>query len=119
MKDFPMQREWFLDQAKRRVSLGLVLSEIVKTKELHAKLPGRSSRWLRMRRRATSIESHSLVLRLQPQRLAEIEGVVIEDNVVEWALSSAKGSRQGCRFRRTDGSSRLIRNHPEEEERLE
>ena len=26
----------------------------------------------------------------QPQRLAEIEGVVIEDNVVEWALSSAK-----------------------------
>ena len=26
----------------------------------------------------------------QPQRLAEIEGLVIEDNVVEWALSSAK-----------------------------
>ena len=24
MKDFPMQREWFVDQAKRRVSLGLI-----------------------------------------------------------------------------------------------
>lgn len=38
MKDFPMQRrEWFADQAKRRVSLGLILSEIVKVNELHAK----------------------------------------------------------------------------------
>ena len=26
----------------------------------------------------------------QPQRLAEVEGVAIEDNVVAWALSSAK-----------------------------
>ena len=26
----------------------------------------------------------------QPQRLSEIEGVAIEDNVVAWALSSAK-----------------------------
>ena len=26
----------------------------------------------------------------QPQRLAEIEGVAIEDNVVAWALSTAK-----------------------------
>ena len=37
MKDFPLQREWFADQAKRRVSLGLILSEIVKVHELHAK----------------------------------------------------------------------------------
>ena len=26
----------------------------------------------------------------QPQRLTEIEGVAIEDNVVTWALASAK-----------------------------
>ncbi len=90
MKDFPMQREWFLDQAKRRVSLGLVLSEIVKTKELHAK-PEQIKAVVEDA--AQSDEQPEEVIRwyyAQPQRLAEIEGVVIEDNVVEWALSSAK-----------------------------
>ena len=90
MKDFPMQREWFLDQAKRRVSLGLVLSEIVRTKELHAKPEQIKSV---VEDAAQSYEHPEEVIRwyyAQPQRLAEIEGVVIEDNVVEWALSSAK-----------------------------
>ena len=90
MKDFPMQREWFADQAKRRVSLGLVLSEIVKTKQLHAKPEQIKSV---VEDAAQSYEHPEEVVRwyyAQPQRLAEIEGVVIEDNVVEWALSSAK-----------------------------
>lgn len=90
MKDFPMQREWFADQAKRRVSLGLVLSEIVKSKELHAK-PEQIKTFVE--EAAQSYEHPEEVVRwyyAQPQRLAEIEGVVIEDNVVEWALSSAK-----------------------------
>jgi hypothetical protein len=30
VKDLPMQPEWFADQARRRVSLGLILAEIVK-----------------------------------------------------------------------------------------
>ncbi len=90
MNDFPMQREWFVDQAKRRVSLGLVLSEIVKTNELHAK-PEQIKSFVE--ESAQSYEHPEEVVRwyyAQPQRLAEIEGVVIEDNVVEWALSSAK-----------------------------
>lgn len=90
MKDFPMQREWFADQAKRRVSLGLVLSEIVKVNELHAKPEQIKSV---VEEAAQSYEHPEEVVRwyyAQPQRLAEIEGVVIEDNVVEWALSSAK-----------------------------
>ena len=90
MNDFPMQREWFVDQAKRRVSLGLVLSEIVKTNELHAK-PEQIKSFVE--ESAQSYEHPEEVVRwyyAQPQRLAEIEGVVIEDNVVEWALSNAK-----------------------------
>ena len=90
MKDFPMQREWFADQAKRRVSLGLVLSEIVKVNELHAKPEQIKSV---VEEAAQSYEHPEEVVRwyyAQPQRLAEIEGLVIEDNVVEWALSSAK-----------------------------
>ncbi len=90
MKDFPMQTEWFTDQAKRRVSLGLVLSEIVKVNELHAKSEQVKAI---VEESAQSYEHPEEVVRwyyAQPQRLAEIEGVAIEDNVVAWALSSAK-----------------------------
>ncbi len=90
MKDFPIQREWFADQARRRVSLGLILSEIVKVNELHAK-----SDQVRtiVEDAAQSYEHPDEVIRwyyAQPQRLAEIEGVAIEDNVVAWALSRAR-----------------------------
>ena len=37
VKDFPIQPEWFAEQAKRRVTLGLILAELVKAKELQAK----------------------------------------------------------------------------------
>ena len=90
MKDFPMQREWFVDQAKRRVSLGLVLSEIVKVNELHAKADQVKAI---VEDAAQSYEHPEEVIRwyyAQPQRLSEIEGVAIEDNEVAWALSSAK-----------------------------
>jgi trigger factor len=90
MKDFPMQREWFVDQAKRRVSLGLILSEIVKVNELHAKADQVKAI---VEEAAQSYEHPEEVVRwyyAQPQRLSEIEGVAIEDNVVAWALSCAK-----------------------------
>jgi trigger factor len=90
LKDFPMRREWFADRAKRRVSLGLLLSEIVKRKELRAR-----PEQIRavVEEAAQSYEHPEEVIRwyyAQPQRLAEIEGLVIEDNVVEWALANAR-----------------------------
>ena len=90
LKDFPIQREWFLDQAKRRVSLGLLLAEIVKVNELHPKSDQVKSI---VEDAAQNYEHPEEVVRwyyAQPQRLSEIEGVAIEDNVVAWALSSAK-----------------------------
>ena len=90
MKDFPMQREWFVEQAKRRVSLGLILSEIVKEHKLFAKAEQVKAF---VEEAAQSYEHPEEVVRwyyAQPQRLAEIEGITIEDNVVAWALSCAK-----------------------------
>ena len=90
MKDFPMQREWFADQAKRRVSLGLILSEVIKAKQLQAK-PEQIKAIVEDA--AQSYEHPEEVVRwyyANPQRLAEIEGLALEDNVVEWALSCAK-----------------------------
>ncbi len=90
MKDFPMQREWFVDQAKRRVSLGLILSEIVKVNKLRAQ-PDQIKKIVE--ESAQSYEHPEEVIRwyyAQPQRLQEVEGVAIEDNVVAWALSASK-----------------------------
>ncbi len=90
MKDFPMQREWFVEQARRRISLGLLLSEIVKVNGLNAK-PEQIKAIVE--EAAQSYEHPEEVVRwyyAQPKRLSEIEGVAIEDNVVAWALSLAK-----------------------------
>lgn len=90
MKDFPMQREWFVDQAKRRVSLGLILSEVVKVNKLQAQ-PDQIKKIVE--ESAQSYEHPEEVIRwyyAQPQRLQEVEGVALEDNVVAWALSASK-----------------------------
>ncbi len=89
-KDFPLQREWFVEQAKRRVSLGLVVSEVVKVNELHAK-PEQIKAIVE--ETAQNYEHPEEVIRWyysQPQRISEIEGVAIENNVVDWTLSQAK-----------------------------
>jgi trigger factor len=90
IKDMPIQPEWFADQAKRRVTLGLLLAEVVKTEKLHA-TPEQVRAMVE--EGAQSYEQPEEVIRwyyAQPQRLQEIEGVAIENNVVEWVLSKAK-----------------------------
>lgn len=89
-KDFQLQPEWFADQAKRRVSLGLILAEVVKVEKLQAK--PEQVRAL-VEEAAQSYEQPDELVRwyyAQPQRLSEVEGVVIENNVVDWVLSKAK-----------------------------
>ncbi len=90
VKDMPIQPEWFADQAKRRVTLGLILAEIVKAEKLHA-TPEQVRAMVE--EGAQSYEQPEEVVRwyyAQPQRLQEIEGVAIEKNVVDWVLSKAK-----------------------------
>jgi trigger factor len=90
IKDMPIQPEWFADQAKRRVTLGLILAEVVKTEKLHA-TPEQVRAMVE--EGAQSYEQPDEVIRwyyAQPQRLQEVEGVAIENNVVEWVLSKAK-----------------------------
>ena len=90
VKDMPIQPEWFADQAKRRVTLGLILAEVVKTEKLHA-TPEQVRAMVE--ESAQSYENPEEVVRwyyAQPQRLQEVEGVAIENNVVAWVLSKAK-----------------------------
>jgi trigger factor len=96
--DMPLQPEWFADQAKRRVTLGLILAEVVKSEKLQA-----SPEQVRalVEENAASYEQPEEVIRwyyAQPQRLGEIEGVVIEGNVVDWVLGKAKVSEKAAVF---------------------
>ncbi|MBT9521677.1 MAG: trigger factor [Dechloromonas sp.] len=90
VKDMPIQPEWFADQAKRRVTLGLILAEVVKTEKLQA-TPEQVRTMVE--ENAQSYEHPEEVIRwyyAQPQRLQEVEGVAIENNVVAWVLGKAK-----------------------------
>lgn len=98
MKDFPIQPEWFAEQATRRVALGLILAEVVKTENLQAK-PDQVKALVE--ETAQSYEHPDEVIRwyyAQPQRLSEVEGVVIENNVVDWVLSKAKVAEKPVPF---------------------
>jgi trigger factor len=97
-KDFPIQPEWFADQAKRRVTLGLILAEVVKTEKLQA-----TPEQIRtmVEETAQSYEQPEEVIRwyyAQPQRLGDVEGVAIENNVVAWVLSKAQVTDKAAVF---------------------
>lgn len=98
VQDMPIQPEWFADQAKRRVTLGLILAEVVKTEGLQAK-PEQIRAMVE--ENAQSYEQPEEVIRwyyAQPQRLGEVEGLAIENNVVEWVLGKAKVTDKAAVF---------------------
>ena len=97
-KDLPIQPAWFAVQAKRRVTLGLVLAELVKSENLHAK-PDQVK--AKIEESAQSYENPDEVVRwyyAQPERMADVEAVAMEDNVVEWVLARAKVSEKAVSF---------------------
>jgi trigger factor len=89
-KNMPVDASWFTDQAVRRVKLGLVLAELVRAKDLHAK--PEQVRAI-VDDYSQTFEDPKEVVRWyygQPQRLAEAEALAMENNVVDWALANAK-----------------------------
>jgi trigger factor len=80
----------FKPQAERRVRLGLVVAELVKTHNLQAK-PEQLQKHIE--ELSQSYEKPAEVMRWylgDRQRMAEVEAVVIENNVTEFVLAQAK-----------------------------
>ncbi|MGD9942829.1 MAG: trigger factor [Burkholderiaceae bacterium] len=80
----------FREQAEKRVRLGLVVAEVVKTHGLQAK-PDQIRK--QIEEFAQSYENPGEVVRYyfsDRNRLAEVEALVVEQNVVDWALAKAK-----------------------------
>jgi trigger factor len=86
----PIPEEIFKPQAERRVRLGLVVAELVRANNLQAKPDQLQAHIEEM---AQSYEKPAEVVRWylsDRNRMAEVEGVVIENNVTEFVLSKAK-----------------------------
>jgi trigger factor len=80
----------FRPQAERRVRLGLVVAELVRSNHLQAK-PEQLQKHIE--ELSQSYEKPAEVMRWylgDRQRMAEVEAVVIENNVTEFVLSQAK-----------------------------
>lgn len=98
IKDMPIKPEWFVEQAKRRVSLGLILAEVVKSQKLEAK-PEQVKAMVE--EAAQSYEHPQEVINWyygDPRRLSDVEAVAVENNVVEWVLGQASVKETAISF---------------------
>jgi trigger factor len=97
-KDIPLPLDIFNAQAERRVRLGLILAEIVKANNLKATFEQVEAQ---VKDFAKSYEDPKQVMRYyfnDRNRLAEVEALVLEENVVNYVLGKAKVSDKMVSF---------------------
>jgi trigger factor len=85
-QDLTLPADLFAERATRRLKLSILVTEIVKRNQLQAK-PEQVRKLIE--EHAESFEQPEQLIRwyyADPSRLAEVEALVMEDNVVEWAL---------------------------------
>ena len=98
LERLPVKPEALEGQARRRVALGLILGELVKSHELGAKPEQVRSL---VTEQAQTYEQPFEVVRWvysEPQRLSEFEGLAVESNVVSWVLGRAKVEDRAISF---------------------
>ena len=98
VKNMPFSPDFFREQAQKRVRLGLILAELVKEHELHAK--PEQVRAI-VEDFAQSYEHPEEFVNwhyAEPSRLADAESLALEDNVVSWALGVAKVEDKSLTF---------------------
>jgi trigger factor len=94
----PIPEEVFRPQAERRVRMGLVVGEVVRIHNLHA-TPEQIQ--AHIEELAASYEKPAEVTRWyysDNRRMAEVEGIVIEQNVTNYVLSLAKVTEKAISF---------------------
>jgi trigger factor len=98
VKDMPFPPELFTAQAERRVRLGLILAEVVKANNLQA-TPEQVK--AQVEDFAQSYEDPQQVIKYyfsDRRRLAEVEALVLEENVVNYVLGKAKVTEKTVPF---------------------
>ena len=94
----PIPDDLFRPQAERRVRLGLVVAELVRAQQLQAKPEQIKAH---IEELSASYEKPSDVVRWYTsdnRRMAEVEAIVIENNVADYVLSQAKVTEKAVEF---------------------
>jgi len=98
IEDMPIGPQVFEEQARRRVALGLIMGECIRKHDLGAK--PQQVRAL-VEEQAETYEQPGEVVKWfysQPERLAEFEGLAVEQNVLDWVLKQAKVEEKTVAF---------------------
>jgi trigger factor len=98
LEDLKLPRDAFEGQAKRRVALGLILSEIIQKNAI--KLDDNKVRST-IEDMATSYEHPEDVVNWyysDKSRLSDVQQMVLEDQAIEWLVAQAKVSEQTVNF---------------------
>jgi trigger factor len=93
-----LQTSLFEEQARRRVALGLILADIVKTNEIKASQDKVKEKIAEM---AATYENPQEVVQYytsDKNRMAEIESFVLEEMVVNWACEQGKTEEKNYSF---------------------
>jgi trigger factor len=101
----PIPEDIFRPQAEQRVRLGLVVAEMVRANSLYAQPEQMKAH---VEELAASYEKPADVVKWyysDNRRMAEIEAVVIESNVVEYVLSKAKVTEKPVAFEELMGQN--------------
>ena len=101
----PIPEELFRPQAERRVRLGLAVGELVRSNNLQAKPEQIKTHIDEL---AASYEKPAEVVRWyysDNKRMAEVEGIVLENNVTAFVLSKAKVTEKSISFDELMGQS--------------
>jgi trigger factor len=86
----PINQQAFEETARRRVALGLIINELKSTEGIN---PKPAEVRALVEQEAQSYESPAEVVKwfyMQRERLAEMESLALETNVVKWVLTKAK-----------------------------
>jgi len=98
MKDMPMEPAMFTERAEKRVKLGLILSEVVQKNNLQAR-PEQTKAMIEDY--AKSFDEGEQIIRwyaADPKRMIEVENLVLEENLVDWAMGQAKTTDKQADF---------------------
>ncbi|MBY0265483.1 MAG: trigger factor [Burkholderiales bacterium] len=102
----PLPAEMFEKNAQRRVTLGLILAEVVRAQNLAAKPEQVKAA---VEEQAQSYERPEEVVKWfysSPDRLRDIEGMVLEENVVTWVLANAQVEDEAVSFDELMGNAK-------------
>jgi trigger factor len=103
-KGVSLPPELFKDRAEKRIKLGLILSHLVQKHNLSAKMDQVNSF---IKEYAQSFDQPEEVIRwyaAEPGRMQEVEHIVLEENVVNWAMGQAKTVEKQADFNELMGN---------------